>query len=87
MTLTQYKESIRKYRGHLKSCDSELNEIWKSGSGKLIGFSLVSKLMGVGKMANVANGMTHEDQDKFVSWLLEKKRNKTSIDVKLLELI
>lgn len=87
MNVNDYKEAIRKYRGHLKSVDTELSEIWTSGSNNFIEFSLSNKSMGVRKMAEVANCMIHEDQDKFIVWMQEKVRKKNEIDSKLMEMI
>ena len=87
MKLEEYKESIRKYRGHLASMDEELGTIYFNGSELFKEMSLSTKVMGISKMANIAEEMDWGEQNKFVVWLLEKKRNKSEIDTKLLELV
>ena len=87
MTLENYKESIRKYRGHLKSVDVELDSLWNNGTKDLIEYSLSSKRVGVRKMCYMAEGLSNEQQDAFVTWMKVKKRCKNEVDVKLLGLI
>ena len=87
MTLENYKESIRKYRGHLKSVDVELDSLWNNGTKDLLEYSLSNKGMGVRKMCEMSLHLSDEQQDAFVTWMKVKKRCKNEVDVKLLGLI
>ena len=87
MTLQTYKEKIRTYRGHLKSMDKELESIYDFGTEEFIEFSLTSKAIGVTKMAYIAENLSWDDQKEFIIWIHDGKRNKSAIDIKLLDLI
>jgi hypothetical protein len=87
MTKNEYKEAIRKYRGHLKSVDKELEEIFDYGTMKFIEYTLHTKQMGVRKLAFAAKNVSNADLDELVDWLLEGVRTKAQIDLKLLELV
>ena len=85
MTQDTYKDSIRKYRGHLRSMDEELNSIYELGSNELTEWSLGSKIIGVSKIAKIAE-LDKDIQVKFLIWVQAYKRTKNDIDVKLLEI-
>jgi len=87
MTVNEYKEAIRKYRGHLASMDLELEAIHEFATPKFLEYSLRSKKMGVSKMAMIADSVSDEDMDELVDWLDERVRSKAEIDIKLLDLI
>ena len=85
MDLEQYKEAIRKYRGHLKSCDGELEEIFNYGCHDFKDWTLSTKAIGVHKMAYIAINMNDKKQQEFVVWVTKKKRTVTDIDMYILK--
>ena len=87
MTLQDYKTKIRTYRGHLKSMDDALEEIYTNGCEEFIIFSLESKRIGVSKMATLATSLNHHKQQAFLIWLALEKRTLNEINSKMLELI
>ena len=84
MTLEEYKTSIRKYRGHLRSMDKDLEIIYDYGVSEFVDYSLTSKKMGVSKMAIIADNMNDVEQVDLITWLGVKGRSKTDIDIYLL---
>ena len=87
MNLEEYKKAIRLYRGHLKSMDDALEEIYTNGCEEFIIFSLESKRIGVSKMATLATSLDHHKQQVFLIWLALEKRTLNDINTKMLELI
>ncbi len=87
MTVDDYKFNMRKYRGALKSVDTELETIYLAGTERFINYTLASKDMGVSKLAYITDNLTVAQQDEFLDWLTDKKRFVNEIDLKLTEII
>lgn len=85
MELNEYKEKIRLYRGSLKSCDGELEEIYTYGSPEFKEWTLSTKVIGVHNMAYAAINMNHDKQKKFLSWVSAKPRKAEDIKVYFLK--
>ena len=87
MTLINFKANMRYSRGKLKSMDEDLTRLYEFGSGRLLDWSLHNKFIGVKKLADIAEGASHEDQNNFVVWMCEGRRTIGEIDIKILEMI
>lgn len=83
MTLQQYKNQMRAYRGYLLDMDEELSTLFFMASDKFREYSLHRKDMGITKMTKLVFTLDIIEQDMFLLWLYEKKRNRKEIDLKL----
>ena len=87
MTVSDYKFNMRKYRGHLKSMDTELEAIYEFGISRFIDWTLANKAIGVAKMAYIADNLGVDKQNEFLDWMNQQARTKNEIDTKLMEMI
>ena len=86
MTLKEYKEAVRKYRGHLPNDDDTLQDIYSNSCYEFLDFTLSTKSRGVRWMAWFASTATIAQQQDFVTWFntngLKKKEH---IDIWVME--
>ena len=88
MTELQFTLAIRTRRGSLLSQDENLSTLYLLSSENMKHFMLITKAVGVGKMAQFTIDATHAQQDEFVDWYLKSiKPNKNDIELKLYQIL
>lgn len=87
MLFMQYVMKVHEYRGRMSaSMEIPLKLLFLKGDDCLVSRAYSNKLMGIKKLATIAETLSREQQREFCKWLADNPHSTAkAIDLKLLE--